>query len=123
MAINEHRAKTSSSEKRRKTSFSATLEPNSKDALVTPEQGTVAIVALAPESTDVLLTRAQAGAALRARGFPICDRTLARKACVGGGPKFRRFGRVPLYRLSDLLLWAQSRLSAPVSNTSEAGIG
>jgi hypothetical protein len=38
-------------------------------------------------------------------------------ACVGGGPKFRRFGRRPLYAPTDLLAWA-----LPVRSTSEADV-
>lgn len=68
---------------------------------------------------EVRLTRKAAAEALREAGFPVSPATLATKASRGGGPPFQRFGRVPLYRLSDLLDWAQSRLSPPLSSTSE----
>jgi hypothetical protein len=69
---------------------------------------------------DTLLRRRDAAAALRAAGYPTAPATLATLACRGGGPPFRRFGRVPLYRWADLLDWAGSRLSAPMRSTSEA---
>ena len=49
--------------------------------------------------------------------------TLAKLACVGGGPKFRKLGRFPLYTAEDLDLWAQSRMSRPVQSTSELSEG
>jgi hypothetical protein len=73
-------------------------------------------------SPDVLLTRQQASAALRAAGFPVAHKTLATKACRGGGPPFRHFGKKPLYRWADLLSWAQAKLSAPMANTSQADV-
>jgi hypothetical protein len=73
-----------------------------------------------PDHPDVLLTRRDAAAALSAAGYPVARATLATRASTGGGPSFRRFGRVPLYRWGDLLDWAQSRLSAPMRSTSEA---
>lgn len=72
-----------------------------------------------PENPETLLTRAQLGAALREAGYPVADKTLATKATRGGGPPFRRFGARVLYRWSEALEWAESRLSAPVDNTSE----
>jgi hypothetical protein len=41
-------------------------------------------------------------------------------ATRGGGPAHRRWGRIPLYRWSDLLGWAEARLKAPLRSTSEA---
>jgi hypothetical protein len=73
-----------------------------------------------PDTPDALLVRRDAAAALTAAGYPVAPATLATRAVRGGGPLFRRFGRVPLYRWGDLLDWAQSRLSAPMGNTSEA---
>jgi hypothetical protein len=73
-----------------------------------------------PETPDALLRRHEAAAALTAAGYPVARATLATRAVRGGGPPFRRFGRVPLYRWGDLLDWAQARLSAPMRSTSEA---
>jgi hypothetical protein len=72
-----------------------------------------------PDNPDTLLTRSQTGAALRAKGFPVADRSLATLASRGGGPPFRRFRSKPLYIWGDVLAWAHSRLSAPVRSTSE----
>src|SRR5271155_2715331 len=47
--------------------------------------------------------------------------TLAKKACLGGGPVFESFGRVPYYRTESLDSYAESRLSGPRSSTSEPG--
>jgi hypothetical protein len=46
--------------------------------------------------------------------------TLAKLAVIGGGPTFRRAGRVPLYAKDDLDAWVRSKLSAPMRSTSEA---
>jgi hypothetical protein len=73
-----------------------------------------------PDSPDVFLRRAPTAEALTARGFPTKASTLATKATRGGGPPYRLFGRVPLYRWGDSLAWAQSRLSVPRGSTSEA---
>jgi hypothetical protein len=76
-------------------------------------------MALIPDSPDALLTRTKTGAALRAVGFPVADKTLATRTSRGGGPPYRRFGARVLYRWGDALEWAQSRLSAPCRSTSE----
>jgi hypothetical protein len=73
-----------------------------------------------PNNDDALLTRDALAAALSEFGFPIAGPTLATKATRGGGPPFQRFGRRPLYRWSDAIVWANSRLGAPVSNTSQS---
>jgi hypothetical protein len=73
-----------------------------------------------PADPDALLTRAPAAEALREAGYPVARATLATLASRGGGPPFRRFGRVPLYRWGDLLDWARSRLTLPMRSTSEA---
>lgn len=58
---------------------------------------------------------------MEAHGIPIAKATLAKLASVGGGPVMEYAGRVPLYPRAELDRWAQARLSAPVSNTSERG--
>jgi hypothetical protein len=75
---------------------------------------------LLPDTHDTLLTRHAAAEALTAAGYPVARATLATRASRGGGPPFRRFGRVPLYRWGDLLDWAEARLSPPMRSTSEA---
>jgi hypothetical protein len=68
---------------------------------------------------ETLLRRKAVAEALTAAGFPTSPATLATMATRGGGPVFRSYGRVPLYRWSDALAWAQSRMSAPRRTTSE----
>lgn len=62
--------------------------------------------------TERLLTRDQAAAELTAHGFPVAAKTLATKASRGGGPKFYKFGPRAMYKLPDLLRWAQARLKS-----------
>ncbi len=70
-------------------------------------------------SPDTLLRRKALAKALTDGGFPITEATLATKATRGGGPPYRSFGRVPLYRWADALAWAQGKLSPPRRSTSE----
>ncbi len=73
-----------------------------------------------PDNPDARLTRPMLGAALRASGYPVADKSLATMATRGGGPPYQLFGRRPLYRWGDALAWAEARLSAPRRSTSEA---
>jgi hypothetical protein len=70
-------------------------------------------------SPDTLLRRKEAAEALTAAGYPTAASTLATKATRGGGPPYLLFGRVPLYKWGNALAWAEGRLSAPRSSTSE----
>lgn len=73
-----------------------------------------------PEGT--LLRRRALAEALSAHGFPITEATLATKATRPGrmgGPPYRSFGRIPLYRWGDAVAWAEGCLSPPRHNTSE----
>jgi hypothetical protein len=72
-----------------------------------------------PETLDALLPRALAAAALTEAGYPVSKTTLATKATRGGGPRYRLFGRKPLYRWGDALAWAESRCTEPRHSTSE----
>ena len=69
---------------------------------------------------DTLLRRNETADALTSAGYPVSTATLATKATRGGGPPFRSFGRIPLYRWADALAWAEGRLSPPRRSTSEA---
>jgi hypothetical protein len=71
---------------------------------------------------DELLRRQALALALTEAGFPTAPATLATKATRGGGPPFRLYGRIPLYRWGDALKWAESRLSEPRQSTSEGDI-
>ena len=55
------------------------------------------------------------------RGIPCSQKTLAKLACIGGGPVYRLFGRIPLYLIADLDAYADAKLSKPVRSTSEYG--
>lgn len=65
------------------------------------------------------LRRDKAAAYLQERYGAYTTDTLAKLACVGGGPKFRKMGPYPVYLPEDLDEWAQSRMSRTVSSTSE----
>ncbi len=69
------------------------------------------------------LDRRQAAAFLTARGYRTAPATLAKLACIGGGPTFESFGRKPLYREADLLAWAKARTTGPRRSTSDPGAG
>jgi hypothetical protein len=62
--------------------------------------------------------RREAAEYIRGQGIPISVSTLAKYACLGGGPEMRYFGRIPLYELAALDAWVAGRLSAPCRNTS-----
>jgi hypothetical protein len=69
------------------------------------------------------LDRRQAAQYLSDRGYRTAPATLAKLACLGGGPTFQSFGRKPLYREADLLVWAQARTTGPRRSTSDPGAG
>ena len=75
---------------------------------------------LIPDNPDTLLRRRATAEALTAKGLPTAEKTLATKATRGGGPPYRLYGRIPLYRWGDALAWAEGRLSPPRSSTSES---
>jgi hypothetical protein len=55
-------------------------------------------------------------------GIPCVATTLAKYACIGNGPVFRKAGKFPIYARDDLDTWARSRLSEPVQSTSAFSI-
>ena len=68
------------------------------------------------------LRRRAAAEYIRIRwGIPCSEKTLAKLACIGGGPIYRLFGRIPLYLNVDLDAYAEAKLSKPVRSTSEYG--
>jgi hypothetical protein len=79
-------------------------------------------MSIIPEDPNALLLRVRTAQALTAAGYPITPKTLATKATRGGGPPYRLFGKRALYRWGDAVAWAQDRLSAPRSNTSEQDV-
>lgn len=68
---------------------------------------------------EALLPRVACAQALTRSGFPTSPKTLSTKASRGGGPPYYKFGSRALYRWSDALAWAESRLSPPRRSTSE----
>jgi len=68
------------------------------------------------------LRRDKAAAYLQERyGIGSYD-ALARYVVLGGGPRYQKFGKYPLYTPEDLDDWAQSRMSAPVSSSAELSV-
>jgi hypothetical protein len=67
-----------------------------------------------------MLRRHALAQALADAGYPTAPATLATMATRGGGPPYRLYGRIPLYRWGDALAWAESRLSMPRRSTSKS---
>ena len=73
-----------------------------------------------PEANLFFLRRAAAAAYVRQKyGFPCSRQWLAKLAVLGGGPVFRKAGRFPIYKPTDLDTWAQSRIGPARSSTSD----
>jgi hypothetical protein len=53
-------------------------------------------------------------------GITVAPSTLAKYACVGGGPDFQRINRTPLYPRQALDAWALEKLGPVVKTTSQA---
>ena len=68
----------------------------------------------------LLRRRAASEYLLETHGLERAPSTLAKLAVIGGGPLFRRIGRVPLYAPEDLDRWVALKLSPPMRSTSEA---
>ena len=70
------------------------------------------------------LRRADAAAYVRDKyGFPCSRQWLAKLAVIGGGPKFSKAGRFPIYTPLHLDEWAQSRIGPAQSSTSDVPAG
>lgn len=50
----------------------------------------------------------------------LSPRTLEKQRVLGGGPKFRKFGRRVMYAVSDLDAWAEDRSFATTSDPEYA---
>lgn len=68
---------------------------------------------------SALLRRNACATALTKAGFPISPKTLASMVTRGGGPPYHKFGRAVLYRWSDVLAWAEGRLSSARNRSSD----
>jgi hypothetical protein len=63
--------------------------------------------------------RKEAGAYLKGKfGFG-SEKTLAKLACIGGGPEFHKAGSIVLYAQEALDIWATSKISGPKRSTSD----
>ena len=66
------------------------------------------------------LRRVEASAYLKETwGIDCANKTLAKLACVGGGPPMEYIGRVPTYPQDGLDAYAQSKIGPRVASTSE----
>ena len=65
------------------------------------------------------LRRSEAAAYVTERYFPTKPKTLAKLAVIGGGPAYRKAGRIPIYGPPDLDTSAKSKLSRLIRTTSE----
>jgi hypothetical protein len=54
-------------------------------------------------------------------GITVAPATLAKLACVGGGPRFNKAVRTPLYPREELDAWAAERLGKLKRSTSDDG--
>lgn len=61
----------------------------------------------------IYLTRIEAAEYVSLHGLPCSPRTLTKMACVGGGPKYMRFGKNSIYTEADLDAWIAKKMRAP----------
>ena len=47
------------------------------------------------------------------------ERTLAKLACIGGGPIFQKAANAAIYKPEDLDAWALAKIGAPQRSTSD----
>ena len=64
------------------------------------------------------LTRKEAADRLTKRGLRTSPNTLQKYATTGGGPPYRRYGHLAVYRAPEVDAWAEAKLSAPRTSTS-----
>ena len=70
-----------------------------------------------PKPLPVFLNNEQA-----ARYLNLSPRTLEKHRVIGGGPRFRKFGRRVLYALVDLEAWANARACDSTSDPQYVAI-
>ena len=72
------------------------------------------------DGSHTLIRRRAAAEYIRTKfGVPCAPSTLAKLAVIGGGPRYTRFSRYPMYSASDLDAWVQSRLRGDYELTSD----
>ncbi|MER2264077.1 hypothetical protein [Methylobacterium oxalidis] len=69
-----------------------------------------------------LLNRAECAKLLTEAGYPTSRTTLATLASRGGGPLYRKYGRIAVYRWSDALEWAEARLGTFRTTAAEGAL-
>jgi hypothetical protein len=75
---------------------------------------------VSPEDDPPVYLREKAAAEyLRARYGHGAAKTLSKLRVIGGGPEFRKAGRLVVYTREALDKWAASKLSRPLRSTSE----
>ena len=67
--------------------------------------------------TPTFMRRGDAANYLQARCGLYTAGTLAKLACVGGGPRYRKLGHFPVYTQEDLDNWIEGRLSTQRTST------
>ncbi len=65
------------------------------------------------DQSEPRLRRRDAARFLHNLGYPVASSTLAKLACIGGGPDYELYGRLPLYTKSGLMAWVKSRTRPP----------
>ena len=87
----------------------------------TPEGANFLELDMHSQSIPSNMRRAEAARYIRdTYGIPCAPATLAKYACIGGGPAFRKaLGKFPIYSRDDLDAWAEYRLGKLVHSTSE----
>jgi hypothetical protein len=68
------------------------------------------------------MTRAETAQYITDHWFTCSPKTLAKLAVVGGGPAFRKAGRVPLYSEASTDAWAESKIGPLVHSTTELAV-
>ncbi|SFN99517.1 Helix-turn-helix domain-containing protein [Variovorax sp. PDC80] len=81
----------------------AALRPQAAPSL-TPQPASTNATTAPTSALSRYLTNDEAAAFLR-----LSPRTLEKQRVIGGGPRFRKFGRRVMYALSDLEAWADAR--------------
>ncbi len=82
--------------------------------MTTPTQYATANLAPEPEEPSRptrFVRRSEASRHLKEIwGIDRAPTTLAKLACIGGGPAYHKVGRVPLYKPEDLDAWARAMI-------------
>jgi hypothetical protein len=89
-------------------------------AIPTAQRSGEATVVAATRKRD--MTRAETAQYITDRWFPCSPKTLAKLAVIGGGPAFRKAGRVPLYSEASTDAWAESKIGPLVHSTTELAV-